>query len=519
MSNTEHKLHIVENLEESAQRNGQRKKLIALVDLAGIFRSAWHGSTGRPLSHAYDKSVDAVWKILRSKDYNYARVIACIDKGPYKRVDFYPAYKANREDTPPELDEQYRLVQEKLRTMGVAIAGAQGFEADDCIATICKHAMADNCNVHIWGMDKDLMQLVGPHIKMIDTYYKRYGDLIDAEEVEKRHGVPPKQIGDYLTLLGDDSDNIPGADGIGKVTAAKLLKQYGSLEAIMSESLPGKIGDTLRTQEEQIMTSSALVALVDDVALEWGALMEEPQVEDADFEPVTEPDNEPPEQETSARGDALIGGALARQEGPGISRAEGPPPSPVAPVAPVAPVVRNHGPVSMQLGGGKELSEGEFELLWRYAKAQTGRWNRKYNDAQAVFGVILAGRELGIGPNTALANFHDVEGKPTMGAHLLIARAQSHRDCIYFECVEQSATSVTYVAKKRTMPDREMSFTYTLEEAKKDNMRWATKPANQADMLRKTAGSKAARMWFPGAVVDCGHSVEEMGYAPDETAA
>jgi hypothetical protein len=175
---------------------------------------------------------------------------------------------------------------------------------------------------------------------------------------------------------------------------------------------------------------------------------------------------------------------------------------------------------AIELRPGVNMTAEKASLMKSLALSfeKSGNYNRKFPNAAAIFTIMELGVELGIPPQVACQNFHMIQGKPSPSAHFLIAMAQRDPQCIFFECVEQSAESVTYATKKRGL-DRELSFTYTLEDARNDKQDWA-KPnsKNQKAMLRKTAGSQAARLWYPGACSGL-YSLEELGYEAEEQTA
>ncbi len=186
------------------------------------------------------------------------------------RNEIYPAYKANRPPPPEDLVPQFPLTRKATRAFNVACVEKEGFEADDIIATYAREAREAGGRVTIISSDKDLMQLVGGGVEMMDPMK---GTRIDAEGVEARFGVPPERVVDVQALAGDSVDNIPGAPGIGIKTAALLIREYGDLDTLLEhagEIRQPKRRQTLIEHAEQIRLSRELVRLVDDVALETG---------------------------------------------------------------------------------------------------------------------------------------------------------------------------------------------------------------------------------------------------------
>jgi DNA polymerase-1 len=160
-------------------------------------------------------------------------------KGKTFRDDIYPEYKAHRPPMPDELAAQIEPIHDIIRALGLPLIQVQGVEADDVIGTLARAAAAEGRETVISTGDKDMAQLVDGHVRLVDT-------MKDAEynhdAVVAKFGVTPQQIVDYLALVGDTSDNIPGVPGVGPKTAAKWLQEYGSLDEIVSHAndVPGK---------------------------------------------------------------------------------------------------------------------------------------------------------------------------------------------------------------------------------------------------------------------------------------
>jgi len=205
-------------------------------------------------------------KILRQERPDY--LAACFDMpGLTHRHELFQEYKAQRPPMPPELVVQVERVRQILGLMGIPAVGSAGYEADDCIATLSRRAREAGMEVVICSRDKDLEQLVGPGVAMLDT---KTFEHLDAEGILKRRGVPPAQTIDVLALMGDATDNIPGVPGIGEKTAVKLIAQYGNVENVLSHAaeVKGKVGDSLRAHMEDARQSRVLVQLDAAVPLE-----------------------------------------------------------------------------------------------------------------------------------------------------------------------------------------------------------------------------------------------------------
>jgi DNA polymerase-1 len=185
------------------------------------------------------------------------------------RAQMYPAYKATRKDPPEELSVQMEYFPKVVRGMGWPVITVPGVEADDVIATLVREARERDWEVVIYSADKDIMQMVGDHVSMIDALHQK---TYTRDEVIKKMGVPPEKIPDFLALVGDTSDNIPGIRGVGDKTAAALLEQYGTLENLIAQNpvvpriqVKQPFGDP--EQLERVRISRKLVELRRDVPL------------------------------------------------------------------------------------------------------------------------------------------------------------------------------------------------------------------------------------------------------------
>lgn len=186
------------------------------------------------------------------------------------RNEIYPAYKENRPPAPEDLRPQFPLTREATRAFNLACLEIEGFEADDIIATLARQAREAGGRVTIISSDKDLMQLVGDGVVMLDAMKNLF---IGPEEVEAKFGVRPDRVIDVQALAGDSVDNVPGAPGIGIKTAAQLIGEYGDLETLLAragEIKQPKRRETLVNFADQIRVSKRLVTLEDHVPLDFG---------------------------------------------------------------------------------------------------------------------------------------------------------------------------------------------------------------------------------------------------------
>jgi DNA polymerase-1 len=198
------------------------------------------------------------------------------------RNDLYDLYKANRPPTPEELRPQFPLTRDATRAFNIACKEVDGFEADDIIATLAHQARDAGGRCTIISSDKDLMQLVGGGVEMLDAMKNK---RIDSEGVQEKFGVGPNRVVDVQALAGDSVDNVPGAPGIGIKTAALLINEFGDLESLLNraeEIKQPKRRQTLIDNRAQIEMSKSLVQLDCDMALEFS--LEDLEVQDPDPE-------------------------------------------------------------------------------------------------------------------------------------------------------------------------------------------------------------------------------------------
>ncbi|QFT91301.1 DNA polymerase I [Roseovarius sp. THAF9] len=197
-------------------------------------------------------------------------VAVIFDKGSHTfRNDMYPEYKANRDEMPEDLRPQIPLTRRATEAFNIACKEMEGYEADDMIATLAVQARDAGGRVTIISSDKDLMQLVGGGVEMLDAMKNR---RIDREGVEEKFGVGPERVVDVQALAGDSVDNVPGAPGIGIKTAALLINEYGSLEELLDraeEIKQPKRRETLIEKREQIELSKKLVQLDCETPLDF----------------------------------------------------------------------------------------------------------------------------------------------------------------------------------------------------------------------------------------------------------
>jgi len=252
--------------------NNTQSPLI-LVDGSSYLFRAYHVPYLQALSTADGQptgAITGVLNMLRSlkKDYPNGNIIAIFDaKGKTFRNDMYPEYKANRPPMPDDLRTQIAPLHEIITAMGLPLLVIPGVEADDVIGTLAKQADELGIETVISTGDKDMAQLVTPHVRLINTMT----DVeMDVAGVSEKFGVRPDQIIDYLALMGDKVDNIPGVVKCGPKTAVKWLAEHGTLDEVIAnaDKVKGKIGENLRDALEQLPLSYQLATIKCDVELE-----------------------------------------------------------------------------------------------------------------------------------------------------------------------------------------------------------------------------------------------------------
>jgi DNA polymerase-1 len=199
-------------------------------------------------------------------------VLVCFDKGaPQFRLDRYADYKAGRAATPDLFKQQLPLIREVLESLRIPMVELEGYEADDLLATLTKHAREEGCEVIIVTGDRDILQLVRDGVAVIMTR-RGISDVIryDAPTVVERYGVSPERWIDFVALKGESSDNLPGVPGIGDKTAAQLINKYGDVEQVIAhaDELTPKLREAIKKQADQVRINKELGRLLDDVHLD-----------------------------------------------------------------------------------------------------------------------------------------------------------------------------------------------------------------------------------------------------------
>lgn len=245
-------------------------KTLLLVDGSSYLYRAFHAMPDlRNKLHEPTGAIQGVLNMLRRlhKDYpsDYS---ACVfdAKGKTFRDDIYPEYKANRASMPDDLRAQIEPLHTAIQAMGWPLLAIEGVEADDVIGCLAKWAEREGMKIIISTGDKDISQLVNEHVTVVNTMrdaFRKTDDILDVAGVENKFGIPPSLIVDYLTLIGDTSDNVPGIEKVGPKTAVKWLKEYGNLDNIIAnaDKIGGVVGDNLRKALEWLPIGRELITI------------------------------------------------------------------------------------------------------------------------------------------------------------------------------------------------------------------------------------------------------------------
>ena len=250
-----------------------QKKLV-LVDGSSYLYRAYHAlpklssSKGDPTG-ALLGVLNMINRLLKDEP---TECFAVVFDAPGKtfRDAMYEQYKANREAMPDELRAQTEPLLAAVEAMGLPLLRVEGVEADDVIGTLCRQCAGKDMQVLVSTGDKDMAQLVNENVTVVNTMT---GSVLDREGVKKKFDVYPEQMIDYLALVGDSTDNIPGVPRVGAKTAAKWLNEHGTVEAIIANSgkVGGKVGESLRENIEQLVLSQKLATIRQDVELPFRA--------------------------------------------------------------------------------------------------------------------------------------------------------------------------------------------------------------------------------------------------------
>ncbi len=413
-------------------------KSLVLIDLSHLFRAAWHASEDQDIGAAYSRTLADVRRFAR--DFDLCAV--CCDAPPYRRKSISAQYKAQRDNPPPQLTEQLTRTKERLTSEGFLLWSAPGYEADDIIATAVARASTDEAigSIRIVSSDKDLLALVNDD-RNVTVYSPRSQVEYKAADVVAKFGVTPVLMPEYLALVGDKSDNVPGVPGVGDKKAAMLLHDYpGGIAELQarSETIPGAIGKAVHEHREAMGLALRLVTLEYDAPIDFDQLFAErtprPLAQDAEWEPAPET-----------------------------------PKSEQAPHVPEATVIREPHQVTQLAIRPQEwtmaLEPTSTKDAFTMAKhLHNSRLFQAYGTPEAVFAVVLRGRALGLDAVTSLSNFHIIEGKPSMHAALIVGLVHRSGKARHFQLTESTNERATWKTHRIGDPDP-VAMSFSIEDA------------------------------------------------------
>lgn len=457
---------------------------VVLIDLSSIAYPIWHMSNGNPdQNHTSTATVAKVRALAAGQPH----VAVCCDSGRSFRAEIDPTYKANRGERDATLIHQITLAQERLAADGFPVWSQPGMEADDLIATAAKRATEAGHEVLVVSADKDLLQLVGPTVRV---HSPQTGAEYDEAGVEAKLGVKPSQVRDYLTLVGDASDNVKGADKIGAKTAAALLWAHGTIEALYAEaakepsSLKPSVAASLKEFEPRFPTVRSLISLRDDAEIPFDDVFKPRVPKEAEtFTPEGE-DMETPEEPPVAS--------------PAPAPAPAPAPEPMSLAVREPQIVeavpseweRQLDPRSMR--DARILAKDLFD----------SRMFSSYGTPQGVLSTVMVGRELGLPAMASLRSIHNLDGKHTLSASLMAALVMKSGLAEFFEPISFSPTEATFETKRKGARNP-VRLTHTIEMARqawpKSDEAWAKSGwgKNPTDMLVARAQARLARLVYP----------------------
>lgn len=252
------------------------ERILAVIDGNSLMHRAFHGlpptmtaPDGRPTNAVFG-FMTMLFKMVT--DLGPDAVVVAFDRGkPAFRIEALAQYKIQRPPTDPDLKAQFPMIKDLLAALAVPIVEAEGWEGDDVLGTLAARGAGEGMRVLLVTGDKDALQLVDDHVQVVSTK-KGITDIVvyDRDAVIERYGVGPEQVADFLGLKGDTSDNIPGVPGVGEKTAAKLLQEYGTLDAVLehADAIKGKLGENLREHADAARASRVVATIRRDVPVE-----------------------------------------------------------------------------------------------------------------------------------------------------------------------------------------------------------------------------------------------------------
>lgn len=500
---------------------------IVLVDLSSIAYPIYLTTQADPDPNKASQQIVAR---VRSLTAEHPHAAICCDSGRSFRHDLATSYKANRPEREAPLHHQITLAREQLQADGFPVWSVRGFEADDLIAAATARAIAlPELTVLVVSSDKDLLQLVCPRVRAKSA---KDGAIYDEATVKAKFGVRPDQLRDYLTLVGDKSDNITGANGIGPVKAANLLQTFDSLDACYAAvakgeaKLPDSVAASLAEFQPRMPVTRSLVTLRTDVEIPFDEIVadrvpknvESFAMDDVDTDEATdrvEP-SAPKAAETSAAGQPSVPNGADSGHAPAAEQS-------------TALIVRDAevlapAPAEWE----RQLDPRSMKDARILAKdMHDSRMFSAYGSPQGVLSTVMVGRELGLPAMASLRSIHNIDGRHALSASLMVALVVKSGLAEFFEPISFSETEATFETK-RIGARNPVKLTHTIEMAqkawpksKRDWMDAFTASGwgrNPTDMLVARATSRLARMVYPDLLAGL-YTPEELAEIREQVAA
>ncbi len=492
---------------------------VVAVDFGAVFWTAWHASADQNISEAFSRTMRRVKEAARMGDC----VAVCLDSPKSRRKETWSGYKADREAKPRGALEQMRRAIEALKALGIYTIQVDYCEGDDIVGMVTVWALDEGHDVLIYGADKDLYQLLRQD--RVELVNHQTGEVFGESDLMAKAGIRPHQVPDFLALVGDKSDGLPGIDKCGPKKAALLLNEFGSVsglyaalhdEATRVTSLPG-VGPTLianllaaETREPSVMTVRSLATLA--VEGEPGERIEFPGVLESTFPDDNPFDNKTIHPESKTMSDQV-------QPAPSDSaviNAELESPRPTT-ASPGQDRRRSTSMVRREVAFERQLEPTSLDGAYQLAEAlfQSGFFGVR--NKEGVFTLMIAGRSYGLDVFQSVNGFSIIKGRPAMTAGMMHALCLRHPDCVYIHWVESTLERAIVETKRRNDPEP-TRFEWTIEDAKRANLlgkdNWDQYPKS---MLRARCIADMGRAVFPDAVHNT-YLADELGEDVAETA-
>jgi len=496
---------------------------LLLVDLSSLAHPIWHMTTDNLKGTVHTAIVDRV----RALASQHPHAAICCDAGKSFRADIDPTYKANRPESDAVLRHEIVLAIETLQEDGFPVWCVPGFEADDLIASATYRALEiPDTTVLIVSADKDLLALVNGRVRAKSL---TNGAILDAEAVVAKFNVLPAQMPDYLALVGDKSDNITGAKGIGTVTAGNLLGTFATLHELYAAidagdaKLSPSVLNSLVEFRDRMPTVRELIKLRTDVPLPFEEIAVDRKPKEPEPMPTMDVCGEPYD-------------PLAKSDGPTFTN----PPAPTdadAGMTSTATLTATLPEGSPSLQGIRDMAkhqprtatevlapapvdfERQLEPRTILEAKQLAEWMfaarlfNGYGNAPAVLATMMAGRELGFQAIASLRAFHVIDNKQSLAADAMRAKVLRSGLAKYFRLITSSDEGATWETWRVNDPEP-TPFTFTIVEGRRaypgDDRAWAKSNwgARPKDMVIKTASAKLCRLVYADVLFGL--------YAPEE---